>query len=161
MRCRVLYVGITHPDIVTCPAASPLDLHGSAEGDNPLSYFERYEMIRDALLDFGLKRTEFEITPFPVSRPEILLQYAPRDAVYYMNICGEWDEEKCRILTSLGLKVEVLRRKKEEERGITGTQLRQMIAREENWQQYVPKTAVSYITGHGIDQRIKQQYYVG
>ena len=161
MRCKILYVGITHPDIVTYPAASPLDQHGTEDRDNPLSYFERYEIIRDALLDFGLKRTEFEIIPFPVSRPDVLLKYVPRNGVDYMSICGEWDEEKYRILTSLGLKVEVLWRRNEEEKGITGTRLREMIARDDNWQQYVPKTAVSYITEHEIDQRIKQLYYVG
>ena len=58
-------------------------------------------MIRDALLDFGVKREEFEIIPFPISNPEVLLQYTPADAVYYMSICSPWDEEKYQILQSL------------------------------------------------------------
>ena len=90
MRCRVMYVGITHPDIGAYPATSPLDLHGTAKADNPLTYIERYEMIRDALLDFGVKRDEFEIIPFPVSRPQKLPEYVPADAVHYMSLCGEW-----------------------------------------------------------------------
>ena len=100
MRCRLLYVGITHPDISAYPATSPLDTHGTFQKDNPLTYIERYEMLRDSLLEFGVKREEFEIIPFPVSRPDILKQYAPGDAVYYMSICGEWDREKYEILTS-------------------------------------------------------------
>ena len=94
MRCRTLYVGITHPDISAYPATSPLDEHGITKTDNPLTYIERYEMIRDALLDFGVKREEFEIIPFPISSPEVLLQYTPADAVYYMSICSSWEEEK-------------------------------------------------------------------
>ena len=72
MRCRTLYVGITHPDITAYAAVSPLDEHGTTKTDNPLTYLERYQMIRDALLDFGVKREEFEIVPFPISSPDIL-----------------------------------------------------------------------------------------
>lgn len=161
MRCRVMYVGITHPDIGAYPATSPLDLHGTAKADNPLTYIERYEMIRDALLDFGVKRDEFEIIPFPVSRPEKLPEYVPADAVHYMSLCGEWDAEKCRILRSLGFQVEILWERSGEEKGITGTQLRGMIAREEDWRQYMPKTAAEYLAEHGIDQRIRNLYYTG
>lgn len=161
MRCRILYVGITHPDISAYPASSPFDLHGTVRRDNPLTYIERYEMIREALIDFGVKRDEFEIVPFPVSSPDILGQYVPNDAVHYMSICGEWDEERYRILTDLGFTVEVLWRREGEEKGITGTHLREMIAREEDWRQHMPKTAAEYLTDHGIDQRIRQLYYVG
>lgn len=159
MRCRMLYVGITHPDISAYPAASPLDEHGTTRTDNPLTYFERYEMVRDALIDFGVKREEFGIIPFPISSPDILSQYAPADATYYMSICGSWDEEKYQILRSLGFNVEVLWRKPAEEKGITGTQLREMIARDEDWRQYMPKTAADYLETHGISQRIRQLYY--
>lgn len=161
MRCRTLYIGITHPDISAYPAASELDIHGTTRRDNPLTYIERYEMIRDALLDFGVKREEFEIIPFPVSRPELLAEYAPADAVHYMSICGEWDEERCRMLRSLGKEVEILWRRDPEEKGITGTELRELIAGDKDWQQYVPKTAAEYIMQKGIDRRIRQLYYTG
>lgn len=159
MRCRTLYVGITHPDISAYPATSPLDEHGTTKTDNPLTYIERYEMIRDALLDFGVKREEFEIIPFPISSPDVLLQYTPADAAYYMSICSPWDEEKYQLLRSLDLNVEVLWRRTGEEKGITGTELRGMIARGEDWQQYTPKTAAEYLERNSIDQRIRQLYY--
>lgn len=156
MRCRMLYVGITHPDISAYPATSPLDEHGITKADNPLTYIERYEMIREALLDFGVKREEFEIIPFPVSSPDVLLQYTPAGAVHYMSICSPWDEEKYQILRSLDLNVEVLWRRAGEEKGITGTELRAMIARGEDWQQHMPKTAAEYLERNSIDQRIRQ-----
>lgn len=161
MRCRLLYVGITHPDIFACPAASPLDVHGTLVRDNPLAYIERYEMIRDSLLEFGVKREEFEIIPFPVDRPDVLAQYAPADAVYYMSICGEWDREKEKILSSLGLKTEILWERDPEEKGITGTELRALIAGDGSWRQYMPKAAAEYLTEHGLDERIKNLFSAG
>lgn len=161
MRCRLLYVGITHPDIFACPAASPLDVHGTLVRDNPLAYIERYEMIRDSLLEFGVKREEFEIIPFPVDRPDVLAQYAPADAVYYMSICGEWDREKEKILSSLGLKTEILWERDPEEKGITGTELRALIAGDGSWRQYMPKAATEYLTEHGLDERIKNLFSAG
>ena len=161
MRCRLLYVGITHPDIFACPAASPLDVHGTLVRDNPLAYIERYEMIRDSLLEFGVKREEFEIIPFPVDRPDVLTQYAPADAVYYMCICGEWDREKEKILSSLGLKTEILWERNAEEKGITGTELRALIAGDGSWRQYMPKAAAEYLTEHGLDERIKNLFSAG
>ena len=161
MRCRLLYVGITHPDIFVCPAASSLDVHGTLVRDNPLAYIERYEMIRDSLLEFGVKREEFEIIPFPVDRPDVLAQYAPADAVYYMSICGEWDREKEKILSSLGLKTEILWERNAEEKGITGTELRALIAGDGSWRQYMPKAAAEYLTEHGLDERIKNLFSAG
>ena len=161
MRCRLLYVGITHPDIFSCPAASPLDVHGTLVRDNPLAYIERYEMIRDSLLEFGVKREEFEIIPFPVDRPDVLAQYAPADAVYYMSICGEWDREKEKILSSHGLKTEILWERDAEEKGITGTELRALIAGDGSWRQYMPKAAAEYLTEHGLDERIKNLFSAG
>ena len=161
MRCRLLYVGITHPDIFACPAASPLDVQGTLVRDNPLAYIERYEMIRDSLLEFGVKREEFEIIPFPVDRPDVLAQYAPADAVYYMSICGEWDREKEKILSSLGLKTEILWERDPEEKGITGTELRALIAGDGSWRQYMPKAAAEYLTEHGLDERIKNLFSAG
>lgn len=161
MRCRLLYVGITHPDIFACPAASPLDVHGTLVRDNPLAYIERYEMIRDSLLEFGVKREEFEIIPFPVDRPDVLAQYAPADAVYYMSICSEWDREKEKILSSLGLKTEILWERNAEEKGITGTELCALIAGDGSWRQYMPKAAAEYLTEHGLDERIKNLFSAG
>lgn len=159
MRCSKLYIGITHSDIVSFAATSPLDKHGTTRRDNPMTYFERSEMIRGALMDFGVKRKEFEIIPFPISQPDLILQYAPKDATYFMNICGEWDEEKYRILQSIGVNAEVLWRRKADETGIDGAQIRNLIATERPWQQYVPKSVAEYIVSHGIDLRIRELNY--
>lgn len=160
MRCKKLYIGITHSDIFSFAATSDLDIHGITKRDNPLTYFERFEIIKGALEDFGVRREEFEIIPFPVSHPELILQYSPKDAVYYMSICSAWDEERYEMLQKLGLETEVLWRKEPEEKGITGSEVRRLIAEEKEWQQYVPKTVSEYISKHEIEKRIRSLNYL-
>ena len=154
MHCKKLYIGITHPDN-TFTASSPNDKHGVTRRDNPMTFLERFEMIQGALRDFGVKRKEFEIIPFPISQPDLILQYAPKDATYYMSICTEWDEEKYRILGELGVNREVLWRRNPEEMGVTGKIIRELITEQKEWQQHVPRTVADYIVTHGLDRRIR------
>lgn len=156
MRCHKLYIGITHADIVSFAATSSLDQHGVTKRDNPLTYLERCEMIQGALLDFGVRRKEFDIIPFPVTQPDLIPQYAPRDATYYLSICREWDEEKAQAVQRQGLKTEILWQRLGEECGPTGYDVRKMVAENREWFQYVPKTVSDYIRKRGIDQRIKE-----
>lgn len=160
MRCKKLYIGITHSDIVSFAATSDLDLHGTSRCDNPLTYFERFQMIQEALADFGVKKEEYEILPFPISQPDLIRQYMPDKATYYMSLCGEWDEERLRILQSLKLETEVLWTRTREDKGITGNEIRTLIAEGKEWQHYVPRTVYEYIREHAIDQRIKGLYHV-
>lgn len=155
MRCKTLYIGITHPDELYL-GGMEADRHGIRKSDNPLTYLERYQMIHDALIDFGVQRDQFEIVPFPISRPDYITQYTPKDATYFMSICDDWGEKKYQIFTDLGLKVEVLWRKTEEERGVTGTQVRAAIASGQDWQSLVPKTVYEYMVRNGIDERVRK-----
>ena len=54
-------------------------------------------MIRGAMQEFRVPESEYDVIPFPISCPEYILQYAPKEAVYYMGLCDEWDEEKYKI----------------------------------------------------------------
>ena len=76
-----------------------------------------------------------------------------------MSLCGEWDKEKYEILRSYGLKVESLWERYGEEKGITGAQIREMIAENGDWKQYVPKAVAEYMESHGIVERIRKLYY--
>ena len=156
MRCQKLYIGITHADIVSFAATSSLDVHGITKKDNPLTYLERYEMIQGALLDFGVRRKEFDIIPFPVTHPDLIRQYAPRDATYYLSIGSEWDEEKAQEIERLSLKTEILWQRVGQDCGATGFEVRKMIADNQSWLQYVPKTVGDYLLRRGIDQRIQE-----
>lgn len=155
MRCSKLFIGIIDADDLHVKESQDID-NKAIKQANPLTYFERYELLHDAILDFGVKREEFEIIPLPINRPEYVLQYAPKEATYFMSICNEWGEEKQKTLEDLGLKTEVLWRKESEDRGTTGTMVRNLIAEGGEWGNLVPKTVYEYITKHKLDERIKE-----
>ncbi|MEF9945532.1 MAG: nicotinate-nucleotide adenylyltransferase [Lachnospiraceae bacterium] len=159
MRCNTLYIGITNPDDRDVRETDN-DLQRSTPCANPLTYFERYEMIHDALLDFGVPRDAFEIVPFPINCPEYILQYAPKDAIYYMSICDAWDEEKLKMLHGLGVKTEILWRKTPEEKGTTGAEIRQCIVEGTEWSHLVPKTVYEYMKKHHLDERVIEQHHL-
>jgi nicotinamide mononucleotide adenylyltransferase len=52
-RCRRLVVGITNPD-PTLTKFDQADPHRSLETDNPLTFYERFVILREALLETGL-----------------------------------------------------------------------------------------------------------
>ncbi len=69
-RCSHLAVGITNPD-PSLTRHDPIDPHRSLPSANPLTYFERYIMVRAALVESGVPEREFSIVPFPINFPEI------------------------------------------------------------------------------------------
>lgn len=154
MRCRKLYIGIVFQDDYRASEEDNLN-YRTKKSANPLTYLERYEMIRDALLDFKVPREDFDIVPFPLERPEYLWQYVPKDATYFLSICDEWTEKNQKMFESRGMKTEVLWKRAPEEKGTTGTQIRQRILAAEKWSDLVPKTVYEYVKEHGIDNRIK------
>ena len=158
MRCKKLYIGITHQDIMMFAATSHLDVNGGTKRDNPMTYLERLEMIQKAVENFGIKKEDYEIVPFPITHPELILQYAPEDATYFMSIKDEWDEQKKQFLEHLGLKVEVLMNKKPEEAGISAAEIRKLMTEEKEWRQHVPIPVYEYIQKHEIDKRIRNLY---
>ena len=155
MRCSKLYIGLTNPDRLHT-RESVNDIKRSEPSANPLSYYERYQMIRGAMREFNVPENEYDIIPFPINCPEYLLQYAPKDAVYYMGMYDEWDEEKYKILRSLGLNIDILWHKTLEEKGITGSWVRSCIATDQEWAHLVPKSVYRYLTENGLDKKIKR-----
>lgn len=154
-RCKTLIIGISNPD-VSYIEVSKNDTNRSKKENNPFTYFERYEMIRDAMLEAGIPREEFEIVPFPINKPEYISQYTQKNAVYYMSICDKWGEEKYRTLTGLGLEVEVLWTRTPKEKGTTATEVRTLIKEGKQWDHLVPNSVYKYIKTHHLDERICQ-----
>ena len=153
MRCRKLFIGLTNPDSMHTKD-SVHDINRSERSSNPLTYYERYEMIRGAMKEFNVPESEYDIVPFPINYPEYLLQYVPRDAAYYMGMYDEWDEEKYKTLKDLGLNIEVLWKRAPEEKGVTASWVRSCIATNQEWAHLVPKSVYYYLTEHKLDERI-------
>lgn len=161
MRCKRLFIGITYPDdqFINDPELTPEELEAKRETfhlDNPLSYFERHEMIVQALQEFGAARAEFEIVPFPIESKDYILQYLPQDATYFMTICDDEDQRHKRVLEALDLKIEVLWRRTLKEKGVTGSEIRSRIVEGRRWKKLVPLTTHQYMKKNKIDQRIKE-----
>ena len=154
MRCRKLYIGLTKPD-GRMTGDSVNDQNRSTKAANPLTYFERYEMIKGAMQEFKVPEQEYDILPFPINFPEYIANYMPEDATYFMGLSDAWDEEKYKILRSLKLDVEVLWRREEKDRGVSASWVRSCIAMDEEWAHLVPKSVYKYLTETHLVDRIK------
>lgn len=142
MRCRKLLIGIEEPDRVF------------RKDQNPFTYYERFEMIHDSLIDFGIRRDEFEIVPFPSEHPERILNYVPQGAEFYLNLCDEDDEKLLEELKKMGFQTEVLIQKNEETRGVTSSEIRDCILNGKEWRPLVPKKVYEYIMCYHLDERM-------
>lgn len=153
-RCEHLVIGICNPD-VSATRFSEADPNRSSREANPFSYYERYRMIRGTLADMGVDLARFDIVPFPINVPEMIFNYVPADAKYYLTIYDGWGEEKKRTFERLGCEIEILRQVGIEEKGISGTDVRRRIARGEEWESLVPRYVYEYVLGEGLDGRIR------
>jgi nicotinamide mononucleotide adenylyltransferase len=153
-RCDYLLIGIANPD-VTVTKYTNANPHRSEAISNPLTFYERFQMIRGSMLESGIALDEFDIVPFPINYPELLFNYVPRDAKYYMTIYDEWSFEKKASLESLGCSIEVMWQRTNDEKIASGTEVRNLIIAKEPWEHLVPKFVYQYVTKNHIDERLQ------
>ncbi len=156
-KVDMMYVGITNPD-PSLTAEDVSDVNRSKDISNPCTYYERKDMIVNSLLENNIERSRFMVVPFPINFPHLWKYYVPEDAIYFLTIYDEWGEEKYQKLISKALKVDVLWRKPEAEKGITASEIRHKIALNEEWKHLVPAATARSIEKFGIDKRIKNLY---
>ncbi len=150
-----LVVGITNPDpLLTREDAA--DARRAKPTSNPLTYFERYVMVRAALLEAGVVGEAFSVVPFPINIPELYRYYVPMDAVFFMTICDEWGRRKFDLLTAQGLKVEVMWERSPDTKGLTGAQVRRCIISGEPWEHLVPTSTANLVKKWGLKRRLEQ-----
>lgn len=154
-RCRYLIIGICNPD-VSLAAYSSASPKRSTEKANPLSYYERFQMIRGSMLEAGVPLEEFDIVPFPINYPELIFNYVPRDAKYYMTIYDQWGYEKKKSLEKLGCDIEIMWIRSDADRFTSGTEVRSFIHAGKEWRQLVPDFVYKYMVSNKIDQRIRK-----
>jgi len=152
-QCKKLIVGITTPEHATL-IREEVDPHRSEAAANPFTYYERYEMIRLALLEAGIKREAFEIVPYPIERPEILYNYVPLSATSFFTIYDKWGYEKLHRLGELGYGTVVLF--DDREKKMCSTDIRQKIVDGEDWKQMVPNAVYEYILANNLTDKVKQ-----
>jgi nicotinamide mononucleotide adenylyltransferase len=154
-RCGLLFVGITNPDQLLTKD-DPLNPHRSTPSANPFSYYERYLMVRDSLLEAGVPRADFEIVPFPINLPQLIPNYVPRGARFFVTVYDDWGRHKVRLLRDLGLDVDVMWERDYLDRFTSGTEVRDLMAAGGPWQGLVPPAVVRIVAFHGLDRRLRE-----
>ncbi len=153
--CKHLIVGITNPDpsLTKDHESNP---HRSTSLANPLTYYERYIMIREALLEKGLKLSEFSIVPFPINFPELVKFYVPMDAIFFLTIYDDWGRQKKKYFEKLGLKVHVIWEVPLEKKGLNGSEIRNAMINGESWEHLVPSSVAKLVKEWNIILRLKE-----
>lgn len=135
----LLVVGITNAD-PSHVRAEDADSKRHEPAHNPFTYYERQEMIRTTLetRDVGVP---VRITPFPINRPDLWDDYAPPDAVHYVNVLEEWHEVKADRLRSRDRSVVT----KAGTRTISGSEIRRQMVQGGAWRADVPQPVVDVV----------------
>jgi nicotinamide mononucleotide adenylyltransferase len=153
--CKKLIVGITNPDS-SQTKPDDADIQRSQPTANPLTYYERYMLVHAALTEAGLTCDEFTIVPLPINCPELISNYAPADATYFLSIYDDWGRKKQQVLEGLGLNVVVLSERSMAEKGLSATEVRRRIITGESWRQLVPDAVFRLLTEWDITNRLQK-----
>jgi nicotinamide-nucleotide adenylyltransferase len=152
-RCGHLVVGITNPD-PTLTSEEVEDPQRSDPAANPLTYYERYTLVRRALEAAGVPTGEVSIVPLPINRPDLFRYYVPLDATFFLTIYDDWGRRKLERFASLGLRTEVLWQRLAAEKGITGSEVRRRMAAGEPWEALVPPVVVELLAAWDVPGRL-------
>jgi nicotinamide-nucleotide adenylyltransferase len=151
-----LLVGITNadPSHVRPETADP---DRDAPEANPFTYYERHRMVRAALGTSGIE-VPVRILPFPINRPDLWDEYAPADAVHYVNVLEPWHEVKADRLRDSGRTVVT----KAGTRTVSGTEIRErMAAGEPSWRADVPEGVAAVLDDIDGPERVRELHERG
>lgn len=153
-RCDFLYIGITQYNILTL-IDTPGDHHRQVPQNNPLTYFERIQIIRNALINEGIKLSEFMCIPFPIETPQYLTNFIPNNIPIFTTVCEEWNRRKINLLKDHGYKVIVLY--EEDVKKYEGIKIRKQILEDNaEWKKSVPQATINAVKEYNIQKRIKE-----
>lgn len=153
-RCNHLVVGITNPD-PELTGEDLADTQRSMRSSNPLTYFERYTMVRAALLEAQLNYDEFSVVPLPINMPALFKYYVPMEAVFYLTIYDQWGKRKLEIFRSLGLRTEILWERPPQKKGISGKDVRRKMMNNDPWEHLVPPSVATLMKRWDIPSRLR------
>ncbi|OPY05839.1 MAG: nicotinamide-nucleotide adenylyltransferase [Syntrophus sp. PtaB.Bin001] len=153
--CRHLVIGITNPDPMLTRSET-VDLKRSDPTSNPLTYFERYLMIRTAMEEAEIESSRFSVVPFPINIPELYRYYVPLDAVFFLSIYDAWGKRKLEYFKALGLTTLVLRDVPADQKGLSATDVRRRMAQSEPWEEFVPPSVALLMKKWAIPDRLRK-----
>lgn len=153
-RCEHLIVGITNPD-PCLTAEDEADPERSSSAANPLTYYERYVILNEALLEAGTKYRKFSVVPLPINNPELYKYYVPLDAVFFLTIYDRWGSRKRDLFNSQGLRTEVMWERSIDQKGLTGKEIRSRMMEGKPWEDLVPHSSAVLLKEWGIPERLR------
>ena len=153
--CDHLIVGITNPD-PSLTRDSEANPHRSTPLANPLTYYERYIMINEVFKERGFSPSEFSIVPFPINVPDLIKYYVPMEVIFFLTIYDDWGKKKKQYFESLGLKIHVLWEVPLEKKGLSSSDIRELIIKGEPWEHLVPSNVARLIKEWDIAVRLKK-----
>jgi nicotinamide mononucleotide adenylyltransferase len=155
--CQNLVVAITNPD----PSRTNLDTCDPIrhlEESNPLTYFERYTLIKAVLFEHGVASTRFSIVPFPINIPDLYYCYLPLEAIFYLTIYDSWGRKKMELLQKHGFRTHVIWEKPPNEKKISGSDVRRLIASGGQWEHLVPKSVAKLVNEWNLAKRLQSKH---
>jgi nicotinamide mononucleotide adenylyltransferase len=152
--CRFLWVGIVRPDVRNMlPSVDAV--HRQEFHANPLTYFERVQILSRALMDSGISRAEFACTPFPLDEPDVLHAFMPPDVPCLTTNCEPWNQKKKEKLERAGYTVKVLF-ERDPSRKLEGGKIREAIVRgDPSWESLVPQATRDAVYRLGLPERLR------
>jgi nicotinamide-nucleotide adenylyltransferase len=153
--CHNLVIGITNPDMMAT-GFEKSDPKRNKTLANPLTYYERYIIIKNMMLEKCVDLKQVTIVPFPINYPDRYKQYLPMDGVFFLTIYDDWGRQKLKYFKSLNLKYHVLWDIAYEEKGISSTDIRSAMLNSQKWQDKVPESTKQLLVKWDIVQRLKQ-----
>jgi nicotinamide-nucleotide adenylyltransferase len=153
-KCRRLVVGITNPE-PSLTEEDPADPERSDPAANPLTYWERYTMVRAVLTASGVAESDLSVVPLPINFPDRFRFYVPLDALFFLTIYDEWGRRKRDRFRELGLRTNVLWELPPEEKGITGREVRRRMIAGEPWAEMVPPETARLAREWGLVDRLR------
>ena len=155
--CRHLVVGITNPD----PFLTKME-NADAERNNPLAnpltYYERYVLVNSALKEEGLTSDQFSVVPFPINFPERYKYYVPMDAMFFLTIYDGWGKKKLEYFRDQGLKTHVLWEVPQEKKGISASEVRELMVSGKPWENLVPHSIAALMKEWEFPNRLKNKF---
>lgn len=137
--CSFLWIGITQFDIrenlITLTAP-----HRASKQSNPLTFFERLELITEMLLNENIDKSCFSVIPFPLDKPNIAADFMRLNVPCLTTLCDQWSEKKIEVLKEIGFKVSIIIDRKGK-KNISGESIRESIATDnDQWLNQVPSS---------------------
>lgn len=120
---------------------------------NPFTYWERYQMIRQSL-GHEISKAEVHILPFP--RPEVMWEvvqsFLPPRRVWVVPRTDLFDDLKADFFAKMGEKVVRLNPNVK----IHGTDIRKKILQGEEWFKFIPKATLIFLKENDGISRLRE-----